>query len=157
MQRRSQSVTAPLLRSVSLLPHSMLPHPAQAKLLEHNVRFGDPECQSLMVRLQSDLLESLQAQVRGEDVKLQWSADPSLTVVLAAKGYPGPYAKGGHIRNLEAVQVGAGGRVDGWAAWAARRAAPAAASPGILRRCSTRAPAPTWLRREPRCSMLARH
>lgn len=46
--------------------------PAQAKLLEHNVRFGDPECQSLMVRLQSDLLESLLAQCRGEDVKLQW-------------------------------------------------------------------------------------
>jgi phosphoribosylamine--glycine ligase len=40
----------------------------RAKLLEHNVRFGDPECQSLMVRLQSDLLESLQAQCRGEQV-----------------------------------------------------------------------------------------
>ena len=49
----------------------------QAKLLEHNVRFGDPECQSLMVRLQSDLLESLMAACRGEkDVKLEWSADP---------------------------------------------------------------------------------
>ncbi len=43
----------------------------QAKLLEHNVRFGDPECQSLMVRLQSDLLESLQAQCRGEEVSGQ--------------------------------------------------------------------------------------
>lgn len=75
----------------------------QAKLLEHNVRFGDPECQSLMVRLQSDLLESLQAQCRGEEVKLEWSADPSLTVVLAAKGYPGSYAKGGPIRGLEGV------------------------------------------------------
>ena len=67
------------------------------------MRFGDPECQSLMVRLQSDLLESLLAQCRGEDVKLDWSADPSLTVVLAAKGYPGAYATGGAIRNLEAV------------------------------------------------------
>ncbi|GAB4820703.1 hypothetical protein N2152v2_007749 [Parachlorella kessleri] len=76
----------------------------QAKLLEHNVRFGDPECQSLMVRLQSDLLESLMAACRGEkDVKLEWSADPSLTVVLAAKGYPGSYAKGSPITNLEAV------------------------------------------------------
>ncbi|EFN58527.1 hypothetical protein CHLNCDRAFT_34136 [Chlorella variabilis] len=75
----------------------------QAKLLEHNVRFGDPECQSLMVRLQSDLLESMLAQCRGEQVKLEWSADPSLTVVLAAKGYPGPYSKGGAIHNLEAV------------------------------------------------------
>ena len=77
--------------------------PAQAKLLEHNVRFGDPECQSLMVRLRSDLLESLLAQRRGEDVSLDWSPDPSLTVVLAAKGYPGSYAKGGPIRGLQGV------------------------------------------------------
>ena len=81
--------------------------PLQAKLLEHNVRFGDPECQSLMVRLRSDLLQSLQAQCRGEDVALEWSPDPSLTVVLAAKGYPGAYAKGGAIRGLEAVPAGA--------------------------------------------------
>ena len=46
--------------------------PCQAKLLEHNVRFGDPECQSLMVRLQSDLLESMLAQCRGEQVR-GWS------------------------------------------------------------------------------------
>jgi hypothetical protein len=44
---------------------------SQAKLLEHNVRFGDPECQSLMVRLQSDLLESVAAQCRGEQVGKQ--------------------------------------------------------------------------------------
>lgn len=50
------------------------------------------------MRLRSDLLESVQAQVRGEAVKLDWSPDPSLTVVLAAKGYPGAYAKGGAIR-----------------------------------------------------------
>lgn len=75
----------------------------RAKLLEHNVRFGDPECQSLIMRLRSDLLESLQAQARGEDVRLEWSPDPALTVVLAANGYPGAYAKGCVITGLEGV------------------------------------------------------
>ncbi len=60
----------------------------QAKLLEHNVRFGDPECQGLMLRLESDLLEVLLAACDGKlaDVKLQWSPDAALTVVMAAKG-----------------------------------------------------------------------
>ena len=100
---RGSMQTCQLRRAVPNQPASAAPCGVQATLLEHNVRFGDPECQSLMVRLQSDLLESLLAQCRGEDVKLDWSADPSLTVVLAAKGYPGPYAKGGAIHNLEAV------------------------------------------------------
>jgi phosphoribosylamine--glycine ligase len=75
----------------------------RAKLLEHNVRFGDPECQSLMVRLRSDLLGALGAALRGEDVPLEWAPEPSLTVVLAAKGYPGSYSKGSPIRGLEGV------------------------------------------------------
>jgi phosphoribosylamine--glycine ligase len=75
----------------------------KAKLLEHNVRFGDPECQSLMVRLQSDLLETLQAALRGEAIVLEWDPNPSLTVVVAANGYPGSYAKGTVIRGLETV------------------------------------------------------
>lgn len=75
----------------------------KAKLLEHNVRFGDPECQSLMVRLKSDLLEALQAALKGDEVNLEWDPSPSLTVVLAAKGYPGAYNKGSLIENLENV------------------------------------------------------
>lgn len=75
----------------------------RVKLLEHNVRFGDPECQSLMVRLQSDLLDALQGALRGEAVPLEWDPNPSLTVVLAAKGYPGSYAKGSPINGLESV------------------------------------------------------
>ncbi len=77
----------------------------QAKLLEHNVRFGDPECQGLMLRLQSDLLEVLIAACdsRLADVKLQWSPEAALTVVMAAKGYPGSYQKGTVIRNLDKV------------------------------------------------------
>ena len=76
------------------------------KLLEFNVRFGDPECQALMVRLMSDLLPALVAARDGElkFFDLRWRAEASLTVVMAAKGYPGDYAKGSEIRNLEAAR-----------------------------------------------------
>lgn len=82
-------------------------HVVQAKLLEHNVRFGDPECQGLMLRLESDLLEVLLAACDGQlaDVQLKWSPDAALTVVMAAEGYPGSYKKGTMIRNLEHVST----------------------------------------------------
>lgn len=75
----------------------------KAKLLEHNVRFGDPECQSLMVRLQSDLLDTLLNAVQGKAIPLQWDPRPSMTVVMAAKGYPGSYGKGAPILGLDNV------------------------------------------------------
>ena len=78
----------------------------QAKLLEHNVRFGDPECQCLMMRLESDLLEVLlnACEHQLHATQLQWSAQAALTVVLAAKGYPGDYAKGTVIEGLDDIQ-----------------------------------------------------
>ncbi|CAL5221485.1 g3686 [Coccomyxa viridis] len=78
----------------------------KARLLEHNVRFGDPECQCLMMRLQSDLLEVLLAAAEGRlgAAQLQWSPEKALTVVLAAKGYPGSYKKGSSISSLGAVK-----------------------------------------------------
>ncbi len=73
------------------------------KLIEYNVRFGDPECQVLMVRLKSDLLPALLASCDGQlkSFDLRWSADPALTVVMAAKGYPGSYPKGTLIAGLD--------------------------------------------------------
>jgi phosphoribosylamine--glycine ligase len=73
------------------------------RLIEFNVRFGDPECQALMLRLRSDLLAALLAACDGElgAFDLRWSAEHSIVVVMAARGYPGPYAKGGTIRGLE--------------------------------------------------------
>jgi phosphoribosylamine--glycine ligase len=73
------------------------------KLLEFNVRFGDPECQALMVRLRSDLLAALLAACDGElkHFDLRWEPLHSLVVVMAAKGYPGAYAKGSEIRGVE--------------------------------------------------------
>ncbi|HUC63312.1 MAG TPA: phosphoribosylamine--glycine ligase [Alphaproteobacteria bacterium] len=75
------------------------------KLLEYNVRFGDPECQALLVRLKSDLLPALVAARDGElkYFDLRWHDEPSLCVVMAANGYPGDYRKGSEIRNLDAA------------------------------------------------------
>ena len=75
------------------------------KLIEYNVRFGDPECQVLMPRLMSDIVPALVASVEGglKHFDLRWFPDPALTVVMAAKGYPGDYAKGTRIEGLEAA------------------------------------------------------
>jgi phosphoribosylamine--glycine ligase len=69
------------------------------KLIEYNVRFGDPETQAMMLRLESDLLELMLATAEGRlgGMTARWSADAALTVVMAANGYPGAYAKGSRI------------------------------------------------------------
>ena len=80
------------------------------KIFEYNCRFGDPECQVLMMRLKSDLLPALIACADGglKHLDLRWSADTALTVVMAAKGYPDAYRKGSEIRGLDAA-----GKVEG--------------------------------------------
>ncbi|GBG82696.1 hypothetical protein CBR_g36226 [Chara braunii] len=81
------------------------------KLLEYNVRFGDPECQVLMTRLESDLTEVLLAACRGglDGVQLKWSDDVALVVVLASKGYPGNYQKGSVVNGLDQAERAAPG------------------------------------------------
>ena len=73
------------------------------KLIEYNVRFGDPETQVLMMRMMSDLVPALMAAVDGElkHFDLRWYPQSALTVVMAAKGYPGDYAKGSIIEGLD--------------------------------------------------------
>jgi phosphoribosylamine---glycine ligase len=75
------------------------------KLIEYNVRFGDPECQVLMPRLLSDLVPAFLASRDGvlKSVDLRWQSHVALTVVMAAKGYPGKYAKGSVIEGLDAA------------------------------------------------------
>jgi phosphoribosylamine---glycine ligase len=78
------------------------------QLIEYNVRFGDPECQVLMLRLMSDLVPALIAARDGQlkNFDLRWYADAALTVVMATKGYPGAYGKGSLIEGLDqAAQV----------------------------------------------------
>jgi len=76
------------------------------KVLEYNVRFGDPECQAILMRLRSDLLPILDLTVEGKLGELQdldWDPRPSVCVVMAAEGYPNDYRKGDEIRGLEAA------------------------------------------------------
>lgn len=109
------------------------------KVLEYNVRFGDPETQAILIRLESDLVEIFQALVAGRlgDVKVRWRKGSSACVVLASEGYPGAYQKGALIEGLDRVIIGptlqvfhagtswsesgelvtAGGRVLGITAW----------------------------------------
>ncbi|MEQ9660935.1 MAG: phosphoribosylamine--glycine ligase [Parasphingopyxis sp.] len=87
------------------------------KLIEYNVRFGDPECQVLMMRLESDLLELMTAVAEGKLKKAkkpEFAKDSAMTVVMAAEGYPGEAKKGGRIegidkaagKNVEVFQAG---------------------------------------------------
>jgi phosphoribosylamine--glycine ligase len=75
------------------------------KLIEYNVRFGDPECQVLMLRLMSDLVPALIASRDGQlkNFDLRWHEETALVVVMATKGYPGSYAKGSVIGGLDAA------------------------------------------------------
>lgn len=73
------------------------------KVLEYNVRFGDPECQVLMARLKSDVLDALLACCDGhlDKVKIEWRDETALLVVMASNGYPGHYSKGSVIKGLD--------------------------------------------------------
>jgi phosphoribosylamine--glycine ligase len=109
------------------------------KVLEFNARFGDPETQVYLTRLENDLVELLEASLEGtlEKIELKWSSKPSVCIVLASAGYPGSYSKGKEIYGLaEAARlphtkvfhagtarggdriVTSGGRVLGVTAWA---------------------------------------
>ncbi len=112
----------------------------QFNVLEFNVRFGDPETQAIIPRMQSDLLPLLAAAAEGDlkDIEPRWKDDPAVCVVLASGGYPGKYEKGRLIEGIDAIEssgddkvaifhagtalkdgrlVTAGGRVLGVTAW----------------------------------------
>jgi phosphoribosylamine--glycine ligase len=73
------------------------------RVLEFNVRFGDPETQPILMRLKSDLLEVLLAVCDGklDEITLEWDPRPAVCVVMASGGYPGPYEKGKRIVGLD--------------------------------------------------------
>lgn len=84
--------------------------PAGPKVLEYNCRFGDPECQAMMMRFDSDLIEVMIATARGgekrlEDLEIRWSPAASCCIVLAAKGYPEKPKKGAPITGIEAAEA----------------------------------------------------
>jgi len=77
------------------------------ELIEYNVRFGDPECQVLMLRLKSDLVPILLAAAEGRlaGIEAEWREEAALAVVMAARGYPGDYARGTPIGGIEAAEA----------------------------------------------------
>jgi len=81
---------------------------AGPKVLEYNVRFGDPETQAILLRLKSDLFEIFQAMIEGNlrNVRVEWTDQSSACVVLAGAGYPGPYETGIAIDGLDRIASG---------------------------------------------------
>ena len=111
-ERVMDLIIRPMIRGMAAQGHPykgvlyaglMIDPAGNAKVLEFNTRFGDPECQPLMLRLDSDLAEILYllAQGRLDRAEVRWSRKPSVCVVLASGGYPGAYAKGKEIKGLE--------------------------------------------------------
>lgn len=88
-----------------LLYAGLMLTPAGPKVLEFNVRFGDPECQPLLMRLQTDIADLLKATVDGklDQIELKWDPRPAVCVVMASGGYPSMYRKGVVIRGLDAA------------------------------------------------------
>jgi phosphoribosylamine--glycine ligase len=86
----------------------MISPQGEPKVLEYNVRFGDPETQPILMRLRSDLTELCQAAIDGrlDAVHAEWDPRPCLGVVMAAGGYPGSYGKGFPIRGLDSAFPG---------------------------------------------------
>jgi len=85
----------------------MIDEAGNPKLIEYNIRFGDPECQVLMTRLKSDVLDILDGAATGtlDKVKPEWHDETAMVVVMAAKGYPGSYEKGTEIKNVPAADA----------------------------------------------------
>jgi phosphoribosylamine---glycine ligase len=96
MKKRGTPFRGVLYAGVMLTPQG-------PKLFEYNVRFGDPECQVLMLRMMSDIVPALLASCDGQlkNFDLRWFPDSALTVVMAAEGYPGDYAKGSRTAGIE--------------------------------------------------------
>ncbi|MCJ7528727.1 MAG: phosphoribosylamine--glycine ligase [Methyloceanibacter sp.] len=111
--RVMQEIIAPTVRAMNargtpfkgVLYAGLMIKDGAAKLIEYNARFGDPETQVLMLRLKSDLLPALLAVAEGKlsSITLDWHDDVALCVVMAAKGYPGAYAKGSEVKGLQAA------------------------------------------------------
>jgi len=120
-ERVLREVLTPLLRGLKqqniryrgLLYIGLMITKSGPKVIEFNARFGDPECQPIMMRLKSDLVPLLEATIDGKlnEVKAEWHDEPAMCVVLAANGYPGAYDKGKEIHGLDSLKSWADGFV----------------------------------------------
>ncbi len=111
LERMTDLVIRPILRAMASAGHpytgilyaGLMVTADGPKVLEYNVRFGDPECQPLLMRLESNVLDIMQACIDGrlEEIHLSVCSDSALGVVLAAAGYPGSYSKGMSITGID--------------------------------------------------------
>jgi phosphoribosylamine--glycine ligase len=116
VERAMRDIVEPTMRGMAelgapfagVLFAGLMITPGGPKLIEYNTRFGDPECQVLMTRLKDDLLVLLSAAADGQlaHMSARWRDDAALTVVMAAKGYPGTPERGGVIAGLDRVPDG---------------------------------------------------
>ncbi len=116
IERTMREIVEPTMRGMAEMGHpfqgvlfvGLMIDDEGPKLIEYNTRFGDPECQVLMMRLKEDLLVLLNAAVDGQlaHTSARWRDETALTVVMAAKGYPASPEKGSVIRGVEAAAAG---------------------------------------------------
>jgi phosphoribosylamine--glycine ligase len=116
IERTMREIVEPTMRGMAEMGHpfqgvlfvGLMIDDEGPKLIEYNTRFGDPECQVLMMRLKEDLLVLLNAAVDGQlaHTSARWRDETALTVVMAARGYPASPEKGSVIRGVEAAATG---------------------------------------------------
>jgi len=112
-QKIKKKIINPTLKAMETLGHpyrgflyaGLMISKGEPYLIEYNIRMGDPECQVLMMRLKTDLLEIIDCATKDKlnNLKIEWSNSNCITIVLCAKGYPGNYIKDSEIKNLSEI------------------------------------------------------
>ena len=110
-----QKIIQPTLKAMKDLGHpyrgflyaGLMINKDEPYLIEYNIRMGDPECQVIMMRLKTDLLEIIDSIINNKlnNIKIKWSKKNSITIVLCAKGYPLNYLKNSEIKNLSKIKL----------------------------------------------------
>jgi len=114
-EKIKSKIIEPTLRAIKNLGHcykgflyaGLMIKKNEPYLIEYNIRMGDPECQVLMMRLETDLLEIIEHAVKDKisNLKIEWNKKKSITIVLCANGYPSDYVKDSEIKNLTNISI----------------------------------------------------
>ena len=112
-EKIKKKIIDPTLKAMETLGHpyrgflyaGLMISKGEPYLIEYNIRMGDPECQVLMMRLKTDLLEIIDCATKDKlkNLKIEWNNEDCITIVLCAKGYPGNYIKDSEIKNLSEI------------------------------------------------------
>ena len=114
-EKKKKKIIEPTIKAMRILNHpykgilyaGLMIKKNEPYLIEYNIRMGDPECQVLMMRLETDLLDIIEHTINDnlKNIKINWSKKKSMTIVLCAKGYPEKYLKDVEIKNLKKIQT----------------------------------------------------